>query len=628
MELPVLGMIPEFRFSAPTERCLSISSGDGEDGVLKPSSAGSGAPVGARPTAQDASDVRGGKSAKFLMAESMLPDECVVKAFSEFSHETLDSRWQAVNVLIRTGMLAGLKLELEQALSLFCDLAREIVPYDGGLAFFWEKEQKQLHLRLTRHLDMPSGPETLERCNLVNDWVRVCQGPVLIPCGSNPEADLLLAEVGAQSLLAIPLFVDSRILGVLQLFRTAPNRFTEEDAHFLWMLSLLSEKLFQQEHANEALIELAFTDFLTGLKTRRYFEERLDREIKRAERNGSPLSVVLIDVDHFKLVNDSYGHQAGDRILREIASRLMNGRREIDTVARYGGEEFIIILPDTNLVGADHVAQRLREDIESTGFAVNSSSQLARLTISLGVASFPRDAQSKSDLLAAADVALYEAKDSGRNRVMLHSELDVRQGMRREQRLHLVLPVRIWGMDVNGELFEHEAMTIDITTTGARLEGVTGPLQKGCIVGIQHAISKARYRVAWVGAEDTSAQNQIGLQLVDSGKLIWGRVIPRIFGDDFLRGRPKISSPIHQIDPPSSTTSSEELKIPHAAEPSEKSMSPRYRCSGSITFQQPGDEHRFPATVSDMAIDAGHVDVPPLAPGMKLSVLLSLDDLR
>jgi diguanylate cyclase (GGDEF)-like protein len=522
MELPVLGMIPEFRVSAPTERCLSISGGDGEDGALKPSSAGSGTPVAARPPARAAI-----KSAKSPSAESMPPDECLVKAFSEFSHETLDSRWQAVNVLLRTSMLAGLKLELEQALSLFCDLAGEIVPYDNGLAFFWEKEQKQLHLRLTRHLEMP-GPETLERCNLVNDWVRVCQGPVLIPCGSDPEADLLLAEVGAQSLLAIPLFVDSRILGVLQLFGTAPNHFTEEDAQFLWMLSLLSEKLFQQEHANEALIELAFTDFLTGLKTRRYFEERLDREIKRAERNGNPLSVVLIDVDHFKLVNDSYGHQAGDRILREIASRLMKGRREIDTVARYGGEEFIIILPDTNLVGADTVAQRLREDIESTGFAVGSSSQLAQLTISLGVASFPRDAQSKSDLLEAADVALYEAKDSGRNRVMLHSELDVRQGMRREQRLNLVLPVRIWGMDVNGELFEHEAMTVDLTTTGARLEGATGPLQKGCIVGIQHAISKARYRVAWVGAENTPVQNQIGLQLVDSGKLIWGRVIPRI----------------------------------------------------------------------------------------------------
>ena len=146
---------------------------------------------------------------------------------------------------------------------------------------------------------------------------------------------------------------------------------------------------------------------MTGLKTRRHFEEQLDREIKRAERNGSPLSLVLIDVDDFKLVNDSYGHKTGDIILREIASRLMKDRREIDTVARYGGDEFILILPDTNLVGADYVAQRLREDIDSAGFAVSSPSQLIRLTISLGAASFPRDARSKPDLLEAADVALY-----------------------------------------------------------------------------------------------------------------------------------------------------------------------------------------------------------------------------
>jgi diguanylate cyclase (GGDEF)-like protein len=324
-------------------------------------------------------------------------------------------------------------------------------------------------------------------------------------------------------------------MGVLQLFGIASSSFSEEDAQFLWLLSLAAEKLFQQEHTSEALIEMAFTDFLTGLKTRRHFEEQLDREIKRAERNGSPLSLVLIDIDDFKLVNDRYGHKTGDIILREIASRVMKDRREIDTVARYGGDEFILILPDTNLVGADHVAQRLRDDMEHASFAVGSFPQPIRLTISIGAASFPRDARSKPDLLEAADVALYEAKHGGRNMVVLHSELTLRQGLRREQRLNVALPVRVWGMDINGELFEHHATTVDITTTGTRLEGIARPLQKGCIVGIQHAISKARYRVVWVGAGDTRVQNQIGLQLVDSGKLIWGRAIQRTLGDDFRR---------------------------------------------------------------------------------------------
>jgi diguanylate cyclase (GGDEF)-like protein len=622
MELPVLGIIPEFRLSLTSKAAGQLWRGKN---VLNPASAKSeGKSIASCPTLPRLSTAQGPKAAVFPSVESLLPDQCVIKAFSELSRETVDRRWEAVNVLVRVSMLAGLKLELEQALNLVCDLAGEIVPHIACAAFFWKEEQKQLCLSLARHL-AALVPEAIERSNLVNDWTRVYQGPVLIPCGSHPEADRLLAEVGAQSLLAVPLFVDSRVLGALQFFGAAADSFTEEDARFLWMLSLLSDKLFPREYANEALVELAFTDFLTGLKTRRYFEEQLDREIKRAARNGSPLSLILIDVDHFKLINDRYGHQTGDLVLREIASRLVKGRREIDTVARYGGEEFIIILPDTNLVGADHLAQRLREEIETTGFAVSSSSNPVRLTISLGVASFPRDGQSKPDLLEAADVALYEAKDSGRNRVVLRSEIDIRQGMRREQRLSVALPVRVWGMDINGELFEHEAMTVDLTTTGARLEGITGLLQKGCVVGVQHAISKARYRVTWVGAEGTLVQNQIGLQLIDSGKLIWGRVIPRIFGDDFRRGRIRNGSEICQLDSSSTVAISDKLNS-DAAAPSAKKSSLPYRCSGSIVFHEAGGEFTHHATGNDIDKGDGDVELFPLDLGTEVSISLNLDD--
>jgi len=106
-------------------------------------------------------------------------------------------------------------------------------------------------------------------------------------------------------------------------------------------------------------------------------------------------------------------------------------------------------------------------------------------------------------------------------------------GMRRELRVTLDLPVRIWGMDPTGKVFDQEAKTIDVTTTGVRLAGVTHPLNRGSVVGVQHRGSKARFRVTWVGQQGTMEEGQIGLQLIESGKFIWGRVIPRIFGDNF-----------------------------------------------------------------------------------------------
>jgi diguanylate cyclase (GGDEF)-like protein len=469
------------------------------------------------------------------------PEQFVIKAFSELSVETLERRSREVNVLVRMNMLAGLKLELEPALNLVCDMVSEIVSYTQAWAFFWDEEQQELRFRMARNLDVPTS-KALPSANSLNMWARRYEGPLLIPRGSYTEADSLLDDIGAESVLVVPLFVEARVRGSLQLFGKESATFTEEDAQLLWMFSLLAEKLFPREYAAESFMKLAFTDFLTGLKTRRYLDEQLNREIKRAERRSSPLALIAIDIDDFKLVNDTYGHQAGDMILRDVSTRLLKAVREIDTAARYGGEEFIVILPDTSLAEADQIAERLRSDIEATSFSVGSFAKDVRLAISLGVATFPRDAKSKDDLLEVADVALYEAKRTGRNRVVLYAELDSKQGMRLEQRSSIALPVRVWGMDINGQLFEQEATTVDITTKGVRLEGVRRPLQRGCVLGIQHKASKARYRVTWIGSEGTPAQSQVGLQLIDRGKLIWGRVIPRIFGDDFCRGRTRHSS--------------------------------------------------------------------------------------
>ncbi|MGA2992088.1 MAG: sensor domain-containing diguanylate cyclase [Candidatus Korobacteraceae bacterium] len=356
-------------------------------------------------------------------AASFSPEQFVVRVFSEFSRETVQRRWHAINVIVRMSMLAGLDLQLEPALNLICDMAAEIIPYDRGLVYFWDEDQQHMHLRVTRNLESPSQ-EAFARGNLLNFWTAKFQRPLIAPRGAHAPVDMLLDAVGANSVLVVPLFVRTRVLGSLQLFGPTPNTFSEEDAQLLWILSLVAETLLTRDYANEALIKFAFTDFLTGMKTRGYFETQLEREIKRAERSKGPLALVMIDIDHFKNLNDSRGHHVGDVLLRDLSSILMKDMRQIDTVARYGGEEFVVILPETNNVGAYRVAQRLRKAVEGARFFAGSPLEVVKLTISLGVAVFPHDAQFKRDLIEAADAALYEAKRGGRNRVALCSELE------------------------------------------------------------------------------------------------------------------------------------------------------------------------------------------------------------
>jgi len=134
----------------------------------------------------------------------------------------------------------------------------------------------------------------------------------------------------------------------------------------------------------------------------------------------------MIDIDHFKKLNDTFGHHVGDQVLRDVTSILMKDMREVDTVARYGGEEFVIILPETTEGGALYVAQRLRRAVEQARFFAGSPNVIQHLTISIGVAVYDTDAQFKRDLIEFADAALYAAKNGGRNRVVCYSE-SVRQ---------------------------------------------------------------------------------------------------------------------------------------------------------------------------------------------------------
>jgi diguanylate cyclase (GGDEF)-like protein len=356
--------------------------------------------------------------------ESEPLERFAVEVFSELNQETIVRRSREVNVLLRMSMLTVLEMELDSTLNLVCDMAAEIVSFSRAAVYFWEENGEGMHLRASRNLP-DSGVENFARASVLNYWAAKLGRPLLLPRRSQPEADALLHAFNANSVVVVPLFVRNRVVGALQLFGENADSFSREDAQLLWMLSLVTESMLARDYSNETLLRFAFTDFLTGLKTRGYFEQQLDLELARAERRGTPVAVLMIDIDHFKRLNDTYGHPAGDLILHDVAAILCGDLRQIDIAARYGGEEFILLLPETTPQGAKLVAQRLRYSVEQAKFRTSSADGAVeeRLTISVGVALFPGGARSKRDLLDAADAALYQAKAKGRNRVVFSSDI-------------------------------------------------------------------------------------------------------------------------------------------------------------------------------------------------------------
>ncbi len=188
----------------------------------------------------------------------------------------------------------------------------------------------------------------------------------------------------------------------------------------------LRDMQVELEKKNAELQRLSSLDGLTGIGNRRRFDEYLEQEWLRSARDGNILSLILIDIDHFKAYNDNYGHQGGDECLRKVARTLdATLKRAGDVVARYGGEEFAVVLPDTDADGAALIAEKLRASVDALGLAHAHSKATDHVTISLGVAGIvPRDGGNPADLVKMADEALYEAKESGRNKFCIAASPD------------------------------------------------------------------------------------------------------------------------------------------------------------------------------------------------------------
>jgi two-component system cell cycle response regulator len=232
------------------------------------------------------------------------------------------------------------------------------------------------------------------------------------------------APAGLQSVALVPLMRNRRIIGSLNLGSLDPARFTPAlGTDFLEHMASIIAICLENVISNEMLKYIGLTDSLTGVYNRRYIDRRLLEEIGRARRQAYRISCMYIDIDHFKAVNDSVGHQGGDEVLREVAARIKAELRLSDALGRFGGEEFVVLLVDANIESAAICAQRIRASVADRPFELSSGEKLP-ISVSIGVATlddFERDHAIEGvaqQLVAQADSALYQAKEAGRNKVV------------------------------------------------------------------------------------------------------------------------------------------------------------------------------------------------------------------
>lgn len=303
---------------------------------------------------------------------------------------------------------ASSETEFDVVLKRLVEIARDLLRAEASAIYLIKPDGSRLYLStegvLTEDVVIDLLSQQPER--IIESQIPVIKNNLSIDINGKRIRNLLGLPVRSATELECLLILVNKV-----------NDFTPEDEDSLFNFAFQSFYIISLQNK---LAMLATTDGLTGLYNHRTFQTRLSEELLRAERYNKNIILLLLDIDHFKRFNDTYGHQTGDEVLKTIANIIRGNTRKVDFPARYGGEEFAIILPECDCNNAMVVAERIRTAVMEYPFYLKDGSRI-QITVSIGISCFPKDATQKEDLIKKADTALYSAKNAGRNRVSLFS---------------------------------------------------------------------------------------------------------------------------------------------------------------------------------------------------------------
>ncbi|MEW6325012.1 MAG: sensor domain-containing diguanylate cyclase [Nitrospirota bacterium] len=336
----------------------------------------------------------------------------------------LRQRTRELNFFLNSAKALTSTLELKKVLRVIMARAQQLIRAEAWALLLVDEPTGELTFELLESKHEKSlKSQRVKPGQGAAGWVAAHGQPLLVvDLAKEPRfANGADSQIGSpsRSLLCVPIMNKKRTVGVIEAANKSGNGpFNEQDLNLLVKLVEQAEIAIERAYLYQKMADLAVTDDLTKLFNFRYLDQTLDIEIRRGQRYGANVSLIFMDMDYFKQVNDRYGHLMGSRVLIEVAQILIQNLRDVDIIARYGGDEFVVVLPETPLDVTFRIAQRLKQALREHTF-LEAEGHPVNLTASYGIANYPTHARNKKDLIRLADQAMYRAKNSGRDQICL-----------------------------------------------------------------------------------------------------------------------------------------------------------------------------------------------------------------